>query len=378
MTNLNPRQQEVLWATVNHYIATAEPVGSKVIAEGYKFNISPATVRNIMGVLEKSGLLYQPHTSAGRVPSDSGYRVYVDHLIDVDINPYQPHQSNQYLGHNLGQRKLEQKFEAIAHNTHQSLESLLRSTAQVLATFSGCIALITVPNLQSARIRHLQLLMVDAETLMLIVVTDAYHTASVAVKLDMQTNSQLNSCTNSSELHILNNFLNAHLKDQQISNLTKLHWQELDREFQHYAQVLTNSLQELAAICNPPQLGQIFMSGLTELLRQPEFTQLSQVQAIIQLLEVDQALLLPLFERNSGHSLNQNPLNQNSLTIKIGSEIALEPIQNCTLISSTYSYDDVPVGSVGVLGPTRLDYERAIASVQVIAHHLSETINQRL
>jgi heat-inducible transcriptional repressor len=151
----------------------------------------------------------------------------------------------------------------------------------------------------------------------------------------------------------------------------------LDREFQHYAQVLTNSLQELATICNPPQLGQIFISGLTELLRQPEFTQLSQVQAIIQLLEVDQALLLPLFERNSLNLVDQN-LNQNSLTIKIGSEIALEPIKNCTLISSTYSYDDVPVGSVGVLGPTRLDYERAIASVQVIAHHLSETINQRL
>jgi heat-inducible transcriptional repressor len=360
MTNLNPRQQEVLWATVNHYIATAEPVGSKVIAEGYKFNISPATIRNIMGVLEKSGLLYQPHTSSGRVPSNSGYRVYVDHLIDLDkdFNSFHSHQH------------LEQKFEAIALNTHQSLESLLRSTAQVLATFSGCIALITSPNLQAARIRHVQLLMVDAETLMLIVVTDAYHTASVAVKLDM-ADSQVNSLE--SELQILNNFLNAHLRDQQISNLTKLRWQELDREFQHYAQVLTNSLQELAIICNPPQLGQIFISGLTELLRQPEFTQLSQVQAIIQLLEVDRASLLPLFERNS-----LDLLNQNSLTIKIGSEISLEPIQNCTLISSTYSYDDVPVGSVGVLGPTRLDYERAIASVQVIAHHLSETINQRL
>jgi heat-inducible transcriptional repressor len=193
MTNLNPRQQEVLWATVNHYIATAEPVGSKVIAEGYKFNISPATIRNIMGVLEKSGLLYQPHTSSGRVPSNSGYRVYVDHLIDLDkdFNSYQPHQY-------LGQKELEQKFEAIALNTHQSLESLLRSTAQVLATFSGCIALITSPNLQAARIRHVQLLMVDTETLMLIVVTDAYHTASVAVKLDM-TNSQINSQTNSLE-----------------------------------------------------------------------------------------------------------------------------------------------------------------------------------
>ncbi len=381
MTNLNPREQKVLWATVNHYIATAEPVGSKVIAEGYKFNISPATIRNIMGVLEKSGLLYQPHTSAGRIPSDSGYRVYVDRLIDLekDFNSFHPH---EYMGQNAAQ-KLEQKFEAIAnqsphHSSHQSLESLLRSTAQILATLSGCIALITSPNLQSAKIRHVQLLLVDTQTLMLIVVTDSYHTASVTAKLSpMQASSLADSIE--SEIHILNNFLNAHLRDRQVTDLTKLRWQELDLEFQHYAQILTNSLQEIAAICNPPQLGQIFMSGLTELLRQPEFSQLSQVQAIIQLLEVDQASLFPLiFGESCQNFTNQNSTNQNSLTIRIGTEMSLEPIQNCTLISNTYSYDDVPVGSVGVLGPTRLDYERAIASVQVTAQHLTEALNQRL
>ncbi|AFY72571.1 heat-inducible transcription repressor HrcA [Synechococcus sp. PCC 7502] len=356
MTNLNPRQQKVLWATVNHYIATAEPVGSKVIAEGYKFNISPATIRNIMGVLEKSGLLYQPHTSAGRVPSDSGYRVYVDHLIHLDK-----------AAHTIPilEQKLEQKFDAIAY---QNLEHLLRSTAQILATFSGCIAMITSPNLQTARIRHVQLLMVDHQTLILILVTDTYNTTSVTVKLppDMEVSSL------ESEIQILTNFLNTHLRDQLITDLTKLRWQELDQEFQQYAQVLTTSLKELAAICNPPEINQIFISGLTELLRQPEFSQLNQVQAIIQLLEVDQASLFPLIFNNASN----NPAN--ALTIRIGNEISLEPIQNCTLISSTYSYDDVPVGSVGVLGPTRMDYERAIASVQVIAHNLSEAMNQRL
>jgi len=364
MTNLNPRQKQVLWATVNHYIATAEPVGSRVIAEGYKFNISPATIRNIMGVLEKSGLLYQPHTSAGRVPSDSGYRVYVDHLIDLDKDA----NSARNLGQTFSQ-KLELKFDAIAH---QKLEHLLRSTAQILATFSGCIALITSPNLQTAKIRHVQLLKVDTQTLMLIVVTDAYHTTSVTVKLTAEMQANNPSDFLDSEIQILNNFLNAHLRNQLITDLTKLRWQELDQEFQHFAQILTNSLQELSAICNPPQIDQIFISGLTELLRQPEFSQLKQVQAIIELLEVDQAALFPLIFGNT----SQNSVN--SLTIKIGNEISLEPIQNCTLISSTYSYDDVPVGSVGVLGPTRLDYERAIASVQIIANQLTEAISLRL
>ncbi len=378
-TSLKSREQEVLWATVNHYIATAEPVGSKVIAAGYKFNISSATIRGIMAVLEKSGFLYQPHASAGRIPSDSGYRVYVDHLVD-----HLSDSEKDPLSH-FGNKQLEQKFEDIIHqsmhqNMHQSLEYLLRHTAKILATFSGCIALITSPNLQTARIRHVQLVMLDAQTMMAILVTDAYHTASVTMKLspEMQSNSP------DSEILTLNNFLDAHLRDRQITELTKLQWQDLGQEFRHYSEILTNSLPGLAAFVNPPHLEQIFMSGLTELLRQPEFSQLSQVQAIIELLEVDQAALFPLIfgqssqnsHSNSDQSSRQNT-RQNSVAISIGSEISLEQIQNCTLISTNYSFDDVPAGSVGVLGPTRLDYERAIASVQVVANHLSEVINQR-
>lgn len=345
MANLNPRQQQILGAVVNHYIATAEPVGSRVIAEGYKFRISPATIRNIMGVLEKSGLLYQPYTSAGRVPSDFGYRVYVDQLLPQD-------QDNL----NFWAAKIAQRFAAIAH---QNLEQLLKSTAQILATFSGCIALITSPNLQIARVRHVQIVLIDAETLMLILVTDSYHTTSVTARLAPDGNFQ------GMDLGILNNFLNTHLRDRQVSNLANLNWDELDQDFQHYAALLRAALQDLTGISTPLQPDQIFVSGLTELLRQPEFSQLSQVQSIIQLLEVEQALLLPLLFGG---------IDQEHLKIKIGSEIALEPIQNCTLISTSYGYDHLPVGSVGVLGPTRMDYERAIAAVQLISQHLSDSL----
>jgi heat-inducible transcriptional repressor len=349
-TNLNAREQRVLWATINHYIATAEPVGSKVLAEEYKFDISAATIRSVMGVLDKSGLLYQPHTSAGRIPSDSGYRVYVDELI----NPVKE------LNYSSAQH-LSQKLESLPN---QNLEVLLRNVAQILATFSGCIALITAPNMQNARIKHLQLVKVESPTLMLIAVMDSYHTASVVMKLPSHSQSI------DTELEILNNFLNTHLRDRSFEDLTSLKWDALDQDFRQYAQLLRHSLQELNRICNPPQIGQIFISGLTELLRQPEFTQLHQVQAIIQLLEEDQASLFPLIFEPS-----DSP--QNRVTIRIGSEMSLEPIQRCALISSTYTCDQVTVGSVGVLGPTRIDYERAIASVQAIATHLSETISQK-
>jgi heat-inducible transcriptional repressor len=354
---LTTREQKVLWATVDRYIATAEPVGSKVLLEEYKFDISAATIRNVMGVLDKFGLLYQPHTSAGRIPSHSGYRVYVDELISP------PDDLSSHMHQKLSQ--------SIHLTTNCSLEMLLRSVAHILATLSGCIALIAVPHVQSSKIRHIQLIEIDARKVTIVAVSDSYHTASVLVDLPASPDTS----SLSEELQILNNFLNARLRDRPWHDLANLNWLDLDAQFRKYATVLEQPLRELTRVCNPPEMGQIFISGLTELLRQPEFSQLSQVKAIVQLLEENQADLFPLIFQQPELS------DRRRVKVKIGSEISLEPIQNCTLISCTYNNfnnnESTVAGSVSVLGPTRLAYERAIASVQAVADHLSGTITQR-
>ncbi len=356
---LTHREQRVLWATIDHYIQTAEPVGSKALVSGYDFDISPATIRNVMNMLDRSGLLYQPHTSAGRVPSDSGYRVYVNELIDPASEL--TYSKNQFMvgqGDRLGK---------------SSLDGLMRDVAQILATLSGCIAVITAPNMQGMRIRHLQLVRVDEAKIMAIAVSDTYHTASVT--MDLPPNVQSESLE--SELNILNNFLNEHLRDRNWTELANnLSWNELDRQFQQYAILLQQSLQQLMRLCDRTALGQMFISGLTELLRQPEFSNLQQVQNIVQLLEADRASLMALIVDQQSDSQHIESNNfANSVSIKIGSEITIEPIQNCTFISTNYLCDDKPVGTVGVLGPTRLGYTRAIASVQAAAAHLSEAIS---
>jgi heat-inducible transcriptional repressor len=355
--NLTSREQKVLWATVDRYIATAEPVGSKVLVEEYKFDISAATIRNVMGVLDKFGLLYQPHTSAGRIPSHSGYRVYVDDLISP------PNDLSSHMHQQLSQSM---------HLTENcSLEMLLRSVAHILATLSGCIALITAPRLQASKVRHIQLIKIDSRKVTIVAVSDSYHTASVLVDLP----TALDTSSLGEELQVLNNFLNERLHDRQWHDLTNLNWLDLDAQFRKYATVLEQPLRELTRACSPPAMGQIFISGLTELLRQPEFSQLSQVKAIVQLLEENQADLFPLIFEHPESS------DRSRVKVKIGSEISLEPIQNCTLISCTYNNcnnnESSVAGSVSVLGPTRLAYERAIASVQAVADHLSETITQR-
>lgn len=353
---LTNRQQQVLWATVRHYIATAEPVGSEALVKEYNLSVSSATIRNAMGVLEKVGLLYQPHTSAGRVPSDSGYRIYVDRLITP---------SSDFT------LQVEQLLSDRLNREDWSLEAMLRGAAQILATVSGYVALITMPQTQTASLRHIQLVPVDGKRVMLIFVTDSYETQSTLIDLPQTPGIEADTELLEHELQILSNFLNSELRGRSLSELTALDWRELDREFQRYGDFLKTILTELARRSQSSAPTQMMISGLSEVMRQPEFSEVQQVQTIVHLLEGEQDRLLPLIFEPSSLA---EPSGKR-VTIRIGSENPLEPMRTCTLISSTYCKGTTPVGSVGVLGPTRMVYENAIALVEAAADYLSDAIS---
>ncbi|MFN6517888.1 MAG: heat-inducible transcriptional repressor HrcA [Nostoc sp. CreGUA01] len=368
---LTNRQQHILWATVRHYIATAEPVGSKALVEEYDLGVSSATIRNVMGVLEKSGLLYQPHTSAGRVPSDSGYRIYVDQLITPSLRDATgsllPRSSTETLA-----KEVEAALQKRLHWEDWSLETLLQGAAQILATLSGCISLITMPQTTTALVRHLQLVQIEAGKIMLIVVTDGYETHSKLMDLSLAPEeTQREPEVIDRELQIVSNFLNSHLRGRSLLELAYLDWSQLDREFQRYGEFLKNSVAELTRRTLAPTATQIMVRGVAEVLRQPEFSQLQQVQTIIHLLEEEQDQLWRLIFEEPESEDSGKP----KVTVRIGAENPLEPIRTCSLISSTYRRGSIPVGSVGVLGPTRLDYESAIAVVAAAADYLSEAFS---
>ena len=181
------------------------------------------------------------------------------------------------------------------------------------------------------------------------------------------------------ELQILSNFLNHHLRGRSLTELTSLNWAELDREFQQYAEFLRTLLADLTRRSQPPISNQILISGLAEVLHQPEFSELQQVQTILHFLEEEQDQLWSLICECSGIS-DKSTLTQPSprkrVTVRIGSENPLEPMRTCTLVSSTYQRGLVPVGSVGVLGPTRMAYDKVIALVEATADYLSDALNQ--
>lgn len=361
--SLTTRQQQVLRATVDHYVATAEPVGSKALAREYPLSISPATIRNVMGALEQAGLLFQPHTSAGRVPSDFGYRHYVDELMPPSATLI---------------AQIEQALQQKLRTESWILEILLRDAAQILATLSGCVALITLPQATTSTIRHLHLVQVESHRVMLILVTDAYETQSVVMQLPRTAWDEADPDSLEQELAILSNFLNHHFVGSSLQALVTLDQYELDREFQKYADFLKMLLSDLMQRCESLGPKNILVGGLAEVLRQPEFSELQQAQTLIHLLEDGQDLLRPLIDEiatdaNQGATLVSQ---HQKVNVRIGTENSLESIRAYTLISSTYQKGQTPVGSVGILGPTRMAYEKIIALVTVTADYLSTCLTQ--
>lgn len=352
---LNERHRKILQATVKHYIATAEPVGSKTLIDEYDFSISSATIRNVMGKLEKAGFLYQPHISAGRIPSDSGYRVYVDQLIDTE---------------NTIKFPIDRMLDRTIKMTAGRYEILFQKITNILADLSGCIALITLPQIASNILHHLQLLRLANDQIMLVMVIDNYQTESILLdsnSLKIAHDDDFQGILDR-DLEILSNFLNHKLKGKSLTEISNLEWSELSDEFFLYADFIHNLLHQIKYNFRLSNNTTIFTQGLSKLVQQPEFSSIEQIKILLKLIEKEQDQLLSLVFNN------QQNLGDQKVKITIGSENPLESMQFCSLISAYYYQGEYPAGSVGIIGPTRIPYEYAIALVESTADYLSQQL----
>jgi len=366
---LNARQQNILRATVRHYVSTAEPVGSKALANAFDLQVSSATIRNVMSALETSGLLYQPHTSAGRIPSDSGYRAYVNELM-VPSDPLT--------------RQMESTLSQRIDWAGQAMESLLQESAQALASLSGYIALVTLPQMDQAKIKHLQLVRVSDHQILLVVVLDVYN-HSILLPLPTHSEAELSGHveedvsteTIDRELQVLSNFLTDQLKGKALSEGV-LDWSELDQAFKRYANGFEQAMVDLSRRSRTNPATQILVSGLAEVLGQPEFSERSQIRSIVELLEDGRDQLWPLISTTQQAIPALSESSEQRLRIWIGAENPVAPMQSCALVTSTYGSAPGPVGSLGVLGPTRMLYENAVAAVEAAANYLTDAVAETL
>lgn len=335
---LSARKRHILQAVVTDYIKSAQPVGSRTVSRRYKIGLSPATIRNEMADLEESGYLMQPHTSAGRIPSQKGYRYYVDQLMEApDLEDEEKAEIKQVFQF----RKL------------QEIEEIILHTSRLLSLLTNYTSLILGPQLKKSSFKKLQIMPLDNQRGLLILVTDTGFVKNNVIALPQTLSG--------SELNRIVSYLNRRLKGLTIDKITSRLIGELRRDLYHHVTFLEETFTLLEDSLAEDER-RVFLGGTTNILSQPEFGDIEKIRSLLSLFE-QHALLATILSRPVA--------GIEGITIKIGKENILEEVQECSLVLASYSFGKEVMGTIGILGPTRMDYAKTIAVVQQVVIQLN-------
>lgn len=334
---LDRRKTAILGTVVYEYIATGEPVGSLTLTQKYRLGISPATVRAEMASLEGEGYLDQPHTSAGRVPSDRGYRYYVDRLM---------------LPETLNAEERELIRNEVRRAGHQ-LDAAVDQASHVLSSLTRSIAFAITPRLSSQTFRHLQLIWIAERTVHVVLVTN--------LGLAAQTTIEISADINADQLTRACNNFNQHLTGRNLSDISVDLLTQLSRETPLPDDLIRVLAGLVAEHGDADAERRLFAGGANNLLEQQEFRDLRKLRAILDLLE----------EQRTLYGLLEASLKSDGAKVSIGSEIGSSEISECSVVTMPYKVGLRNAGAVGVLGPRRMQYARLIALVNYMADSLN-------
>lgn len=340
---MDDRKSKILQAIIEDYVATAEPVGSRTISRKYNLGVSPATIRNEMSDLEELGYLEQPHTSAGRVPSDRGYRYYVDCLMqEKDVSPSEDE---------LIRRTFERKV--------REINTLVRETARVLSDTTHLTAVVSGPQIEKAAFKELRLVPLGGDKAILIYITDSGFVENQVLDMPVEVTML--------ELQRVSDVLNEQLKGQRVELLSRSAIQLLQRELSRYGALLEQALQFLELRMEPGDRQRLYLGGTTHMLSQPEFRDVDKLRSLLTLLEHDDIV---------AGVLKGSPQKDESVNIQIGEEIQVRELTDCSVVSATYRVGDQVVGRMGVIGPKRMEYGRIVGVMHSITRHFTESMER--
>lgn len=341
-TFLTPRQRQILASIVQNYVTTAEPVGSKTIRERTTISYSPATIRHEMAVLEESGLLAQPHTSSGRIPSELGYRFYVEELM-----------GKPRLAHD-GEAQIHRELDV---SQAMQVEALLERACRLLSQLSHSVAFIAVPTRDQSPLRSLHLLSLGDTDAVAVVVASNGVVDNILVKwpqtvaddVIQHLNRWLGQVTRGVAYHQLARHLEEVALPRELASCTPL------------VQAISHALSETLK-----QGRRFLLTGTSSLLCEPEFRESPRAHSILALLEEEERL----------GSLLAQTADERATTVAIGHENRDPALHLCSLVTSTYSAGDDSTGMVAILGPTRMQYAQAFAAAEAIAFHLNRALSR--
>lgn len=341
---LNERSQNILEAIVEDYIASAEPVGSRAITRRHDFNLSPATVRNVMADLEEMGFLSSPHTSAGRIPTTQGFQYYIDTLLQIrDLS--QQEKSRLRKSYRFGGMKM---------------EDIMQEVGRVLSGLSKYTGLVMAPKFSSTVFRQIEFVRLSKGRLLVIYVSESGLVQNKVIEVDPTLDNR--------HLEQITNYLNKKLTGLSIQDVRAKLKKELQEDRDLYDQLRKQALSLSCAALQDEVENQIFVSGASLMLEQPEFASPQQIKRLIQTLE-SKKLLIELLDRSQ---------SAEGVQIFIGSESAHVDLEGYSLISSNFSSQKGAIGTLGVIGPVRMDYSQVIPIVDFTAQLVSKILEKEI
>ncbi|QGQ95703.1 heat-inducible transcriptional repressor HrcA [Paenibacillus psychroresistens] len=332
---LSERQRMILNAIVDDYIRYAEPVGSRSISKRGDIGFSPATIRNEMSDLEELGFLEQPHTSAGRIPSNKGYRYYVDHLV-------------QYGALSVHELSVMKGFFA---EKISEVEQVVQQVATVLSGLTNYTSIVLGPEVFNTTLKHLQIIPLNTHTAVAIIVTNTGHVENKTFTLPEGIPM--------SEIEKTVNILNDRLQNVPLVQLRSKLYSEIGVELSKNVDRYEDLLHLMEEVLQNEEQDRIFLGGATNMLTQPDFKDVDKVKHILDLLDEKPNLLRMFTALPEG------------IQVRIGSENSVEAINHCSLISASYSIDGQLLGTIGILGPTRMEYGKVIRLLDYLSRDLS-------
>lgn len=333
---LTERKMKIMQAIVRNYLETGEPVGSRTISKYTDLNLSSATIRNEMADLEEMGYIVQPHTSAGRIPSDAGYRLYVDTMM-------------------AEKTKEVDELKADLLEKEERLDQLLKQTAKLLATNTNYATMVSAPIIHHNKLKFLQLSRVSDDRLLVVVVVEG----NVIKNTIIESSEEVDDET----LLKLNILLNTHLNGLSIEEITLATITAIKYQAGVHSEIVSEVIDAVAAAIHCEDDLEIYTSGATNIFKYPELAQNNKASKLIGAFE-EKEVLNELVVRTLSNE------GENGIQVYIGDESSVETMKDCSIVTATYDLGDGMKGTIGIIGPKRMDYDKVVDNLKGVMHQL--------
>lgn len=335
---MDERKTKILQVIIRNYLETGEPVGSRTISKYTDLNLSSATIRNEMADLEEMGYILQPHTSAGRIPSDKGYRFYVDTLMEAK------------------EREMVEMKDMLLER-QDKLEMVLKQVAKALAHNTQYAAMISAPQTHQNKLKFIQLSRVDAEQILAVIVVEG----NVVKNKMLSVTEELPDET----LLKLNLLLNTHLNGLSIEEISLGMIDAMKQQAGIHSDIVSGVIDAVAEAIRADEDLEIYTSGANNIFRYPELAAQERASELINTLEEKQLLSGLLQDNSSGQ-------DDTGIQVYIGDETPVQSMKDCSVVTATYELGEGMKGTIGIIGPKRMDYDKVVGTLKTLQNQLDE------